>query len=77
MTVIVMRVYETFYGHQRQAFAQTSFSDDLLISPWAKQSVAEAAALDMIKGKPGNRFDPQGSVTRAEAATIIYRILTR
>ncbi|MDR0425285.1 MAG: hypothetical protein LBH39_07565, partial [Clostridiales Family XIII bacterium] len=29
-----------------------------------------------VKGKDGNRFDPQGIATRAELAQIFYNILT-
>jgi hypothetical protein len=32
-----------------------------------------ARQLGLIEGKDGNRFDPQGFLTRAEAATVFMR----
>lgn len=45
------------------------------ISPWAKEAVSELQAKGLINGKGGNRFDPRGQVTRAEAAKLLYGLL--
>ena len=40
------------------------------------QTVAlQAVAGGLINGKEGNKFDPQGTMSRAEAATVIYRLI--
>ena len=50
-----------------------TFSDDSKISTYAKDSVKEIQQADIIKGKDNNLFDPQGNMTRAEAATVLHR----
>jgi hypothetical protein len=30
---------------------------------------------EVISGKPGNLFDPKGSATRAELASMLYRFI--
>jgi hypothetical protein len=34
-----------------------------------------AAGLDLVLGKDDGRFDPQGTTTRAQLATILLRLL--
>ena len=53
-----------------------SFEDNQSISAWAKESVAVAAANQLISGYPDNTFNPQGYASRAEAAVVLYRSLT-
>ncbi|MFA5113239.1 MAG: S-layer homology domain-containing protein [Candidatus Margulisiibacteriota bacterium] len=40
---------------------------------WASAFVAEAAALGVVKGYPGNVFKPNGKITRAEGLAMIAR----
>ena len=47
------------------------FADEADISGYAAQAVDWAQATGVVNGKDGNRFDPQGHATRAEAATIL------
>lgn len=42
---------------------------------WYASAANWAAAGGIISGKPGNRFDPRGLATRAEAATIMQNYL--
>ncbi len=51
------------------------FADDSAITAWAKEAVYEAAAYGMIKGYPNGTFAPAKSITRAEAATMLYRTI--
>lgn len=44
------------------------------ISVWARDSVARMTALGLIRGAENNRFFPQRTTTRAEAATVMLRI---
>lgn len=52
----------------------TSFADDADIPKWAKAAVAAAMDKGIIQGKDGNRFDPNGTATRAEAVTIMMNV---
>ncbi|MHA6529662.1 choice-of-anchor I family protein [Paenibacillus sp. BAC0078] len=53
----------------------TAFADDGQISGWAKDAVAAIQGQGLISGKAGNRFDPKGTATRAEVATLLKRVL--
>ncbi|WP_046498246.1 S-layer homology domain-containing protein [Syntrophomonas zehnderi] len=52
-----------------------SFKDSSLISPWAVDSVNKIVSLGIIGGYPEGDFKPQGNATRAEAATVTYKLL--
>lgn len=47
------------------------YVDSSSISDWARRAVAAACQKGIIKGYPGNLFQPQGVATRAEAVTVI------
>ena len=49
------------------------FADEASISSVAAQAVDWSRANHVVKGKAGNRFDPQGRATRAEVAAILQR----
>lgn len=54
-----------------------SFGDTSSISVWALPSVKLAVAQGFIEGMEDGRFQPRENATRAQAATIIGRILDR
>ena len=49
------------------------FADNAKISSWAKDAVKVVQQAGIITGKTSNLFDPQSSVTRAEASAILHR----
>lgn len=51
------------------------FGDLQQVSDWALGAVQEVAAYKLMHGRGGNRFAPKATATRAEAATVIYRLL--
>ncbi len=53
----------------------TGFADDQAIPQWAKSSVEAIRGLGIASGKEGNKFVPNVTATRAEAATIVLRML--
>uniref|UniRef100_UPI00058F6D2E S-layer homology domain-containing protein n=1 Tax=Effusibacillus pohliae TaxID=232270 RepID=UPI00058F6D2E len=55
--------------------APLNFSDASQVSDWAKQYVAAAAKLGLVKGADG-KFDPQGNATREAAAALAKNLLT-
>lgn len=54
-----------------------SFEDASGIPDWAKESVGLAAGAAIIKGMPDGTFAPARTATRAEAATMISRLMDR
>lgn len=55
--------------------AAITFADAGKISAWAKDSVEMVQEKGIFKGDEQNRFNPQASITRAEAATVFARLL--
>ena len=53
----------------------TSFSDDVRIPAWAKDSIYIARELNLITGDDYNRVNPNKVVTRAEASSMLVRLL--
>ncbi len=51
-----------------------TFVDDSAISDWAKESVQTMQKIGIINGSPDGKFNPQGSATRAEVATILSNL---
>lgn len=52
----------------------TSYGDDGNISIWAKKAVYSVNQVDIMSGYGGN-FMPKGTLTRAEAAALVERII--
>lgn len=52
-----------------------TFADEAEISSWAKEAVKAASSNDIINGYSNGKFEPKQNATRAEAATIIVRLL--
>lgn len=55
--------------------ASVNFADAANIPAWAQKEVAAAVEAGLIGSKGNNRFEPAASATRAEALTIIVRLL--
>jgi len=55
--------------------ATLGFEDASHIPDWAKNEIAAAVNAGLVSGKGGNRFEPNASATRAEALTLIMRVL--
>lgn len=51
-------------------------ADRSLIASWAGEAVSWAYSRGIVRGKDTGCFDPEGSATRAEAATMLNRFLT-
>ena len=54
----------------------SAFSDGGAISNWAQDAMGWACAKGVLTGRPSGALDPQGTATRAEAATILMRFLS-
>ncbi|WP_231637817.1 S-layer homology domain-containing protein [Paenibacillus sp. FSL R5-0912] len=55
----------------------TSFADDKNIPGWAKASIDFVKQAGIVQGKGNNEFAPQDSATRAEAVTVLLKLLAQ
>lgn len=53
------------------------FADEGEIASYAAQAVDWSRANSVVNGNPGNRFEPKGSATRAQLATILQNYFTK
>ncbi len=58
-----------------EANAVTSFSDDTNIQAWAKGAIAALEKLELMQGTGANQFNATSFASRAQAVTIIIRML--
>lgn len=72
VTVSIVKVLEAA-GYQISADSALPFNDADTIRPEAKRYIAFAVNNSIISGFEDNTFRGQGTLTRAEAATILYR----
>lgn len=52
----------------------SEFEDSDKVSPYAKQAMAWSVQNGIVSGVGGNRLDPKGTATRAQAAALIQRL---
>jgi hypothetical protein len=64
-------------GQPIEANAATGFADDKDIPAWAKGSIAIVKQASIVQGKNGNKFSPQDNATRAEAVTVLMKMLAQ
>ncbi|WP_179233071.1 S-layer homology domain-containing protein [Paenibacillus rigui] len=64
-------------GQSIEANAATGFADDQDIPEWAKGAVATMKKLGIIEGKGANEFAPGDKTTRAEAVTVLLKMLAQ
>lgn len=58
-----------------EASATTGFADDKDIPKWAIGAIEAVRKLGIVNGRSDNKFVPNGTATRAEAVTLLVRIL--
>ena len=64
------------YAGKPDAERGQDYEDETQIASYAVTAVDWARDTGVILGKSGNRFDPYGGCTRAQAAVILHRYLT-
>lgn len=67
--VILHRVY-----NKNTSLGELDFKDNNDISDYAIQAISELSSIGVIKGMNDGKFYPNNNLTRAEAATLIYRL---
>ncbi|MBA2937664.1 S-layer homology domain-containing protein [Paenibacillus sp. CGMCC 1.16610] len=73
MVVMLVRAYSP----KEDGSLSTKFSDSSLIPAWALQAVSQAVSLGLINGRENQTFEPFVTATRAEAVTVVMRMLDR
>ena len=73
---VIMKNYAAKQGYDLpQTLKAVTFADNAQISSWAKDAVRTMQQAGILAGKNGNKFDPKGTATRAEVATVLRRFV--
>ena len=73
---VIMANYAKKLGYDLpRTLKAVTFADNANISSWAKDAVRAMQQAGILAGKNGNKFDPKGTATRAEVATVLRRFV--
>lgn len=73
---VIMKNYAAKLGYDLpQTLKAVTFADNTQISSWAKDAVKSMQQAGILTGKNENKFDPKGTATRAEVATVLRRFV--
>ena len=73
---VIMKNYAAKLGYDLpQTLKDVTFADKTKISSWAKDAVKSMQQAGILAGKNENKFDPKGTATRAEVATVLRRFV--
>lgn len=75
MSTLLASVMSKVYGFSLETDGEFIFADNKNIPVWAKDAVAAVAKNGIMTGRSGNKFVPNDTATRAEAITVIMRLL--
>jgi len=73
MTVVIMRAIG--YEDKMDSSSTLTYNDVDQIPDWAYPAIAAATDIGIAKGRGNNKFAPGGYSTRAEAVTLLLRIV--
>ena len=72
---VIMDNYLTATGTKvEETGSAAAFADSASIRAYAKDAVTRMQKAGLLSGKSGNRFDPQGTATRAQVAVIMQNL---
>ena len=73
---VIMKNYAVKLGYTvPKALEAVTFADNASISSWAKEAVESMQQAGILAGKTNNRFDPAGTATSADVATVLWRFV--
>ena len=73
---VIMANYAKKLGYDLpKTLRAVTFADNAQISSWAKDAVKAMQQAGILAGKVNNCFDPKGTATRAEVATVLRRFV--
>ena len=76
MAVVINKLAQML-GHEMKSGGAEKFEDRSDISPWAAEAVDNAASTGLIYGMTETTFAPRDNATRAQAVSIIKRLLDK
>lgn len=71
MGTMIARALKLPFGEKEES----GFSDHAVIPSWARGPVEAIRKLGIVVGRDGNKFVPNGQATRAEAISMLFRML--
>lgn len=74
MLTIFVRIYESLNG-EAVRMSVSRFYDNGDISDWAREYVEKGLGAGLVNGTKQSTFQPKRAATRAEACTMLYRLL--
>ncbi|MCI9626443.1 MAG: hypothetical protein HFI90_06630, partial [Clostridia bacterium] len=75
MCTIMSRVIESQNLNLDKKYSKLEFSDGSGIADYAKEAVSELQQMGIVNGVGDNMFAPEGEVTRAMAAKVVYQMI--
>lgn len=73
---VILKNYAAKMGYALpRPLKAVTFTDRAQISSWAMDAVRAMQQAGILAGKDGGRFDPKGTATRAEVATVLHRFV--
>ena len=73
---VILKNYAAKLGYTiPKTLKAVTFADNAKISSQAKEAVKSMQQAGILAGKTNNRFDPAGTATRAEVATVLRRFV--
>lgn len=76
MAVMVQRLMNKLDISPKES-ETADFDDSDAISYWASEAVNYLKRIEVINGRSKNFFEPKTTLTRAEAAVVIYKVLNK
>ncbi len=71
--VMIMRMYDKLNSNYETS--NLDFYDSVQISSYAYSHIQSALSLQIVNGNPDGKFLPKNNITRAEASTLVYRMI--
>lgn len=72
---VMLANYINYKSYKLKTSNTSTFADEIKVASWANDSVKAIQSAGIINGKINNVFDPQGTATRAEVATIFAQFI--
>lgn len=74
MAAVLYRFMGENLLRSREGESDAGFVDEDEMAPWSRQAVKELLGMGIVRGMPDGRFCPRDKLTRAQAASLLYRV---
>ncbi|MFB9327972.1 S-layer homology domain-containing protein [Paenibacillus aurantiacus] len=75
MAAMIVRAYAYAAGTAFSDVSSEPYNDTASSPSWAREAIAAARGLGLMKGSPGNLFKPDDHGTRAQGAKLLHNLL--